>query len=357
MDWGTLLIKDFLPKTSYESESFFKGFILFFVTIELLLGTVTFLLYRIEVLNLKNRIFLEMKNYSYTFEGKKFEIELVSLEESKEGFYELLDTEKGLSILVPIPGSDRDALRIYYPRELFSEDLKGIILKSFFFFGALSAPAFLLSLLFSLYSIHPLRKALQIVDEVTKDIIHDLNTPLMTLRVNLKLLSAKYSDEEIERSLLALKQLETLKDHLRPLHVRSRLKFESVNLRTILEEEIKNLKRVYSTIRVIASLEDTFINTDAIALRRIVLNLLDNAFRHNTDDAWVEIVLRDRILTIKNPSRKIKHPQKLFERYYRESQRGLGLGLSIAKKLCAELGCEIQLEFDGKIFITRVTFK
>jgi len=351
------LIKELIPRTSYEKESFIKGFVLFFLTMELLLGTVSYLLFRIELLNLKGRIFLEMKNYSYTFEGEKFSIELVTVDKKEAKFYELLEDSQGLSILVPIPGSKKDALKVYYPREKLSRDVNKIITRTLLVFSGLSVCALFLSLLFSIYSINPLRKALHMIEEVTKDILHDLNTPLMTLKVNLKILKSKYKDEEIERSELALKQLEALREHLSPLHSEVQQKLEDVNLNSIVRQELENLKKLYPHLKVISNLRGSRIKGDEVSIRRIVTNLLENAFKHNLEKGWVEVHLKGKTLVIKNPSREIKNTKKLFERHYRESQRGLGLGLSIVKKLCSELGCEIQLEFNGKIFIAKVTFK
>ncbi|NPA41675.1 MAG: HAMP domain-containing histidine kinase [Aquificae bacterium] len=351
------MIKEILPKTSYERESFIKGFILFFLTMELFLGAISYLLFRMEVLNLKNRIFLEMKNYSYTFEGEKFDITLTTIKEGEKRFYELIEGPEGLSIIVPVPGSKEDAIKIYYPKEKFSKDVKELALKSAVFFGALSIPAFFLSLVFSLYSIAPLRRALQIIEEVMRDIIHDINTPLMTLKVNLKLLKAKYKEEEIDRAELALRQLESLKENLRPLQSEIKLQIEDVNLKDLILEELETFKKAYPHIKIETTLRDVVVKADSSALRRVISNLLDNAFKHNVKDGLVKITLHPSALIIKNTSKPIKNPEKLFERYYKESQRGLGLGLAIVKKLCSEIGCEIKIEFNGKFFTAKLTFK
>ena len=51
-------------------------------------------------------------------------------------------------------------------------------------------------------------------------------------------------------------------------------------------------------------------------------------------------------MIIENSSPQIKNPDKLFDRYYKESQRGIGLGLSIVKKLSHELGWNLKINIE-----------
>ena len=52
----------------------------------------------------------------------------------------------------------------------------------------------LLSLLFSFYALYPLRKALKLTEEFSRDILHDLNTPLSSLRLNISRLKVPQSE-------------------------------------------------------------------------------------------------------------------------------------------------------------------
>ncbi|WP_457600121.1 sensor histidine kinase [Hydrogenivirga sp.] len=351
------MIRKLLPRTAYEKESLFKGFVLFFLTMELFLGVISLMLYRLEVSALKNRLFLELKNYSYTFEGERFRVDIVAAQEDSR-FYELLEDEGGLYILVPVPVSDKDVLKITYPRESLARDLRSILGGVLLFFGLSSVVALGLSLAFSLYAINPVRRALNIIEDVNRDIIHDLNTPLMTLRVNLKILKSKYgTEEEIDRAELALKQIETLRENLRPLEAKRELKLEDVDLKTLVETEVEDLRKLYPEKRVHLDLESVKVRADAGALRRIVSNLLENAFKHSLRGSWVRVTLRDSALLVENPSRPPENPDKLFERYYKESQRGLGLGLAIVKRLCTELGWKVQAEYRNGIFRVIVRFR
>ncbi len=350
------MIRDFVPKTSYEKEALIKSFFLFFLTIEILLGAIFFLVYKIEMADLKEKIFLEMKNYSYTFKGEKFRVEVAPARVYGNKFYELIETSGGLGIAIPIPGSKEDALLIYYPWYKFEFDRNTIAFKTFLMFVLTSLFSLLISFIFALYSINPLRKALRIIEEVTRDIVHDINTPLMTLKVNLKLLRKKYEDEEIERAELALKQLEDLKENLRPLVSKRELSIEEIDLKKLIETELFSLSRLYPDVRIEARLERVILKADREAVGRILGNVLSNAFKHNAGD-WVRVELTRKSLTVENPSREIKNPHMLFERYYRESSRGMGLGLSIVKRLCEELGWKVKAFYSEGVFSIEITFR
>jgi len=96
------------------------------------------------------------------------------------------------------------------------------------------------------------------------------------------------------------------------------------------------------------SSEETTIRGDEALLRRLFLNLLDNAVKYNIDDGKIRITIADRKVTVSNTGEDIgeDHEKLIFDRFYRvEKNRshkhetltsGAGLGLSIAQRI-AEL--------------------
>lgn len=324
----------------------------------MLLVLIFFLLYKNEVINLKQSLFLEMKNYSYTFEGEKFSLDVVPASLYRDrGFYELYEDAHSIFILVPVPVSEEDVLKIFYPKDRLRADLGKLRLKVITSFALSSLFALVISGMFSLYALNPLRKALKMIEEVTRDIIHDINTPLMSLMINLKMLKQKYSDEEIERAELALKQLQRLRENLRPLTAKTELQLGEVNLRKIVEEELEDLRKIYPEVEVQTELANVTLRTDESALRRVVGNLLTNAFKHNIEGGWVRVELNSGELRVENSSPPLKNPHRVFERYYRESQRGLGLGLSIVRKLCEELGWRVEVFYREGVFSVVISFR
>jgi signal transduction histidine kinase len=86
---------------------------------------------------------------------------------------------------------------------------------------------------------------------------------------------------------------------------------------------------------------------DPHLLRHLLLNLFDNARRHNTPEGWIAARLEKKdnlaVFTLRNSGRPIgKEAQgRLFERFFRdESSRdrsagGAGLGLSLCSEIAA----------------------
>ena len=58
----------------------------------------------------------------------------------------------------------------------------------------------------------------------------------------------------------------------------------------------------------------------------------------------IKVSIENNIVSIEDTGKGIKEVQKVFERYYKEQDRGLGLGLHIVKKLCHELDINIHIE-------------
>jgi heavy metal sensor kinase len=91
--------------------------------------------------------------------------------------------------------------------------------------------------------------------------------------------------------------------------------------------------------------EETVIRGDEALLRRLFLNLFDNAVKYNTDHGTITIKVENNTVTVSNTGEAIseEHEKLIFDRFYRvEKNRsyehetlmsGAGLGLSIAKRI------------------------
>ena len=93
------------------------------------------------------------------------------------------------------------------------------------------------------------------------------------------------------------------------------------------------------------------------AFERIVYNLLSNACKYNINDGTIKITLNKTRLSIRNRSYGVRHPEKVFERFYKESERGLGIGLHIVDKLCQTLYIEKKFLLEGTDVIVELECK
>ena len=318
------------------------------MVIELFLGFIFYNYYKIEEEHLSEQLFLEMKNYSFSFEGERFEMDIVPKDNSSK-LYELYFDEKNLYILTPFL-EENSSLAILYPIESYHQELTTIQQRLLLQFLLLSFISGVLSLLFSLYALSPLKESMRLLEEFIKDIIHDLNTPITSILINLKMMERNEETLSIEQSAKTISMLHKNLD----VYLRNKqLALEEVALNESIMEQVDFFKPLYNHLEWRIKLEACIISSNRPALNRILYNLLSNACKYNTSNGFIEILATKESLTISNSSHGVQHPKRVFHRFYKESERGLGIGLHIVEKLCHEL--KITKEFTVKEKIVSVT--
>ena len=311
---------------------------------ELFLAFIFYNYYKIEEEHLSEQLFLEMKNYSFSFENNQFEMDIVPKDETSR-LYELYFDENNLYILTPFV-EETSYLAILYPINSYHHALNTIQKKLLLQFALLSFISGILSLLFSLYSLSPLKKSMRLLEEFIKDIIHDLNTPITSILINLKIMEHNEETQSIEQSTKAISMLQKNLD----IYLRnSQLSLEKVALKPSLMEQIEFFKPLYNHLSWQINIEEYHLLSNRNALNRIFYNLISNACKYNTSHGFIAITSTPKSLTITNSSHGIEHPKRVFERFYKESERGLGIGLHIVEKLCHELKIEKSLMVEEKV--------
>ncbi len=338
----------------YEKESLIKGFLLFFIVIELFLIVILYRHYQLEDEHLGENLFLEMKNYSLFFDDDRFDIDIVDKKKDSK-LYELYKDEESLYILVPFSKEDNDLLKVYYPISSYNKTLAKVRDTTFLYFFMLSLVAILISLLFSFYALRPMRDSLKLLEEFIRDIIHDLNTPITSILLNLKMMPQR--GEEVESIAISAKAISMLHKNLDTYLRDMKFKKEPLFIKDVVQEQVKFFSSMYDYLDWKIDIEDFSIKSDRNALSRIIYNLLSNACKYNKSTGFIEIIAKDGKLTIRNDSYGIKNPSKLFNRFYKESQRGLGIGLHIVQKLSDELNIKKNIEVNQNIFTINLIFQ
>jgi len=335
-----------------EKESLFKSFFLFFVVIELFLTFIFFNYYHLEEEHLSEQLFLEMKNYSFFFDDDRFDMDIVpKVQESQ--LYELYFDQKNLYILVPFPQDNESSLAIFYPLLAYNTQLNKIKKILLWQFSFLSFIAFSISLLFSFYALYPLRQALLLLEEFIKDIIHDLNTPITSILINLKMMEKNEEVESIAQSANAIAMLHKNLD----LYLKNTIfEKEKFSIKEPLQEQIIFFSALYDYLDWQVEIEDQIVISNRSALSRILYNLLSNACKYNTSTGFIKISIKEKQIEIVNSSYGVLNPERVFERFYKESDRGLGIGLHIVEKLCDELEIKKELKVEDKIITFTLTF-
>ncbi len=315
--------------------------------IELFLLFIFYQYYKVEEEHIRTNIFLEMKNYSLSFDDDRFDIDIIS--QKKQPLYELDEDKDTLFILVPFQDSKEDLLKILYPKKAYLSLLHDLKQKLLIQFLLLTLIAIMLSLLAAFYTLKPLRSALGLLEDFIKDIIHDLNTPLTSILINLKMVDGK--SEEIESIARSAKNISMLHQNLDCYLKEVSNAKDKFDLKDVVEEQVAFFAPLYDYLRWQVDVESLVLYTDKNAFTRIVYNLLSNACKYNTSQGSIYIKLEGTQLFLENESYGIENPHKVFERFYKESERGLGIGLHIVEKLCYELQIAKSLDVKNDVVI------
>ncbi len=328
-----------------EREAFLKGFLLFFLSMASLLALLYYNIYKKEISNFDQRLFSAMRNCSFDLECPDFEIDFA--EYGNESPYTMNKSDNGVYALFPIDGSSRYLLKILYPESIYKEKKRAIARESVAEFLVSLAAVALLSLLFSFYAIRPLREALGLTREFVRDILHDFNTPLSIIRLNARILKQEFPDnKKCLRIEDAVETLLRLQDNLKIYLGGHEMQVECFRLDEVIAQRIDSIKRGYPDIRFESRLDAVEVRCVKDAMLRILDNLLDNACKYNVKGGRVSVRLDggQKRVVIEDSGIGIKRPEMVFERFYREHERGVGIGLHIVKKLCEEMGILIDVQ-------------
>ena len=284
-----------------------------------------------------------MRLCSFSLQCSEFQLDFTPIK--KYELYRLYKDDNSLSAYFSIPNSKKNSLKVYLPKEKYIQKIHALQKTLWVNFFIVIFIIALLSFFFALYALSPLRKALHVTEEFIKDILHDFNTPLATLRLNVSMLKSETGENaKIGRIENSVQNILNLQSNLRAyLHSHATQK-ESFSLSAFLKERVTALEINYTDISFIIDVKDVEVLTNKDALTRIVDNLFSNAAKYNKKEGKVLISLVDEILLIEDTGRGIKNPKRVFERFYKEQDRGIGIGLHIVKKLCDELDIDISLQ-------------
>ena len=195
----------------------------------------------------------------------------------------------------------------------------------------------------------PMKNAYESLVYFNQDIIHDLKTPITTIRINGELIEKQ--EKPLQHVVNATKFLEDLYLNLESyLTTGQHLKYETFELRTLIEEKVTLYSSLYTQARFELDLMDCSIQTDKIAFIRILDNIVANAIKHGVKEPVVSIRINNRELLIEDNGAGIQNPEKIFKRHYCEKPyiKGFGLGLNIVKRLSELLHIPITIKSSKK---------
>ena len=202
-------------------------------------------------------------------------------------------------------------------------------------------------------------KLLEQQDFFLKKIIHEMNTPLSIISLNIDSLESQLGPkEQFETIKASSKSLSSIYNDLYYLSKKEKRISEPTNInlvrflssRVAFFDEMANVKNIDISLDIHNEFN---IFMDSYELERVIDNTLSNAIKYGFEDSNIDIILdvqedmQENIyrLEIKNEGIQIANTKTIFDAYYQQKEKniGFGLGLSIVKDICNKYEIDINV--------------
>lgn len=226
---------------------------------------------------------------------------------------------------------------------------------SFIAFGIM-ALILLLSFYFLKSFSRPFKRVNEKLDDFIKESMHEINTPLSIINVNVDLFDAIYGKNKyFNRIKSATKSLATIYNDMDYLIKQNRIEYKSELLcfNDFLHERVSYFELICQLQNITISFDcDIIVELyfNPTRLQRIVDNTLSNAIKFSNKNASIHLNLiakdKDVTLSIRDYGQGIQNPHKILEKYYREdaNKNGFGIGMSIVKSIVDESDISLEIK-------------
>lgn len=331
---------------TYEKEALLKNFLVFFSLLEVLLLLLFTELYHTQKAEYKQALFKTMQVCSYTFACDQFDFDFAP---KNDATLQQLYENDGLYSFFTIPKSQKYFLKISYPAKNAATDMEKIKKVLWIKLALASLLLFFISLFFTLYSLKPIRKALQLNDEFIKDILHDFNTPITSMMLNIRMFKEEYQNNAYtEKISHSIDTILLLQNNLKSFLFHSPAQSETLDIAKLAKKRLNIMQNLYPKLTFIYEKNHKLVKkSNQELLMRIFDNLLSNAAKYNKTKGEVKLSVNQNTIVIQDTGKGIKNSKKVLQRYYKEQDRGLGLGLHIVQKFTQQL--HIMMTIDSTV--------
>jgi len=196
----------------------------------------------------------------------------------------------------------------------------------------------------------------RMLKEFSENAAHEMRTPVAVIQARLDDAAqdpglSKEQANAIGAAQAAVQRLSQLNSALLLLTRIDNLQFAErvpINAAEVIDEVLEQLQGHIAERGIQATLHmdrSVVIEGEPTLFRILMLNLLKNAVGHNTAKGAVVVSLTDTTLHMRNTGLPLSgDPQRMFDRFARASEEkgSVGLGLSIAQRICAVHGWSIE---------------
>jgi signal transduction histidine kinase len=215
---------------------------------------------------------------------------------------------------------------------------------------------FLLSFIILKNFAKPFQQMNDALDNFIKDSMHEINTPLSIININIDMYQEKFGvNRYFSRIKSASKILSTIYNDMNYLikeQTINNAKKKEIDFTLFLKKSVDYFKDI-AELKGISIMQyiqkDIRIDFVPAKLQKIVDNTLSNAIKYGKEENEVIVILEtveDKIiLSIEDFGIGIKDPDKIFSRYYREDETkgGFGIGLNIVNKIVHDENIKVNV--------------
>lgn len=192
------------------------------------------------------------------------------------------------------------------------------------------------------------------IEDMIKKTLHELNTPVATIKMNKKMLEKNLLNE---KDIKRLQRIDESCDNLLSLYQHmeyeisakiDKIKSQKFDIVEIVEKSLNKVDDIKQNIVIKNNITSDSINGDMYGFLVVVDNLLSNAIKYNKKDGTIILSNENHILKVEDSGCGIetKNIFKIYDKYFQVdvANQGIGLGLSVVKEYCDKNGISIKID-------------
>lgn len=203
--------------------------------------------------------------------------------------------------------------------------------------------------------------------QFTEDVSHEMQTPLAIIQAKIDNIINEHqiNDKQFEQITSIQKDIQRLKQLNKRITILTKIENNQytnvtpINITDLINEKVNNYKELNNNSINHTSNDVLLVSMDAFLADVLMNNLFSNAIKYSKKQDKITIVSTKNSLMVSNIGEMaLMHPEKLFTRFYRESNKNnsTGLGLAIVKKICDLYQFKISYKFEANNHIFSIEF-
>ena len=340
----------------HKKQAFFKFFFTYFLSVGLLILSSGFFYFSqmksqlikeehfslIEYarhIKMKESLDKFSKDFHYKFTNQQKHINISNFKQEKNEFIKFIPTRE-----------ENRYIEVFKSKKHYENKLKNLK-ETIIILQVLLIIIFgMISFFLAKNALKPLNESIETLDKFAKDLIHDLNTPVTAMNLNIKILEKNENIKNIKAFSRLKKSIETiseLRKSLTTLLEHKTFQVTTINLCNIVKDVIELHQPNYPNLKFEVQCSSLEVIANQNAIKQILHNLISNACKYNKKNGYIKVYTKEKVLFIEDGGIGINDTSKIFAREF-STQNSTGFGLDIVKRLCDAMNIKIDVTSSHK---------